>query len=295
MGKIAKAREIAVRSLLVGLLIVLATCKAPKAEPADPCNIDIPVLMYHFFDASGQGDEYTQPISILEEQMNFLAEHGWHTVLPDDLVSAAEKIKPLPAKAVMLTFDDWDPSQYDLAMPILDRHGFKGVFFVITGGLDDAQAERIRDAAARGHVIGSHSVSHFRLTNKVCLGPDSHCCHDYRSCSEDEIRRELADSKLALEKIVGKPVTSFAWPWGSYNRRSVEIAREVGYTTMFTASPGVTHRPYYIYRIGCGCTGEALAESLRDRDYCARTDQPAGRLYKIRWDLVKAVGRAREP
>jgi hypothetical protein len=47
--------------------------------------------------------------------------------------------------------------------------------------------------------------------------------------------------------------------------------------------------------MGCSCTGEAFAESLRDRRHCARTDQPTGRLYKIRWDLVKAVGRAREP
>ena len=64
--------------------------------------------------------------------MQMLADSGYHTILPDQLYAYLNTGAPLPPKPVMLTFDDGDLDQYETALPILDKHGFKGAFFIMT-------------------------------------------------------------------------------------------------------------------------------------------------------------------
>jgi len=288
------------RSIVLTLFFMLffsAAFKATGEDRAIGYSIDIPVLMYHGFTEEAEGGSFTMPIALFERQMEYLAKAGFTSVTPDDLAAASKGERPLPEKAVMITFDDWDPSHYELAVPVLDRLGLIGVFFVITNLVDEAQTARLREIAARGHVIGSHTVNHFRLTNKVCLGSSSVCCHDYSPCSDEEIKRELAESRQTLEQTLGTPVTALAWPWNYYNKRSVEIAREAGYRTVFAATVGKTERLDYIYRIGCSSVGDEFEKDLRERRHCTDSGLRKGEraLSNLRSDFEKALTKAREP
>ena len=72
---------------------------------------------------------------------------------------------------------------------------------------------QIRELDAAGVEIGSHSLSHPRLTG----------------LDDKALQTELTDSRLALEDKLGKPVTSFAYPYGEFDRRVIESVIDSGY------------------------------------------------------------------
>jgi peptidoglycan/xylan/chitin deacetylase (PgdA/CDA1 family) len=124
-----------------------------------------------------------------------------------------------------LTFDDGLLDAYEHAFPLLERFGMKATFFPIAGAigrrtdsdvfgpLRHASAEHLREIAARGHEIGSHSLTHADLT----------------FLDREELERELRDSKRILEDILGHAVTSLSFPYGGWNDRVWQVARELGY------------------------------------------------------------------
>ncbi|MGA0619613.1 polysaccharide deacetylase family protein, partial [Ligilactobacillus salivarius] len=67
---------------------------------------------------------------------------------------------PLAARQVAFTFDDGpNPDTTPLILDILDRHCVKATFFII-GIYAERHPEIVRDIAARGHTIGTHTWSH---------------------------------------------------------------------------------------------------------------------------------------
>jgi peptidoglycan/xylan/chitin deacetylase (PgdA/CDA1 family) len=98
--------------------------------------------------------------------------------------------------AVSLTFDDGDPSQLDVAVPELDKHGFRGTFFLIANHLN--RLDDWKKASAQGHEIGNHSLDHKHPGE--LSGP------------EDE-RAQVLDAKDVLEKSFGVPIQVFAYPF----------------------------------------------------------------------------------
>ena len=97
--------------------------------------------------------------------------------------------------ALSLTFDDGDPIHLSVAIPELDKRGLKGTFFLIAGKLDQ-QAEW-KKASLEGHEIGNHSWDHKHLSE---YGPG-------------DFQKEVTDSRKLLEKLTGKPVITYAYPF----------------------------------------------------------------------------------
>jgi peptidoglycan/xylan/chitin deacetylase (PgdA/CDA1 family) len=85
---------------------------------------------------------------------------------------------------------------------------------------------------ARGVAIGSHGVSHAHLTR----------------LSDDELRRELTESKEAIEAELGRPCPEFAYPYGEHDERVRAAVRAAGYERAF----GLRERgrsPYALRRV----------------------------------------------
>jgi peptidoglycan/xylan/chitin deacetylase (PgdA/CDA1 family) len=127
---------------------------------------------------------------------------------------------------IVVTFDDGFESFYSRALPLLSRHNIKVTVFPVAGFLGRASTwdtlppqahltkEQVREIAALGHEIGSHTVSHANLT---LLG-------------DTDLAEELSRSKAILEDITGKPVSSLSFPFGQWNRRVWRMALSLGYT-----------------------------------------------------------------
>ena len=128
-------------------------------------------------------------------------------------------------KPLFLTFDDGGISAAEVIAPLLERRGWRGHFFMSTdyigrpGFLSPGQ---LRDLAAHGHLIGSHSASHPTRMSQLTRG---------------ELLREWTSSRLCLEDILGAPVETASVPGGYYSEAVGETAAEAGYRVLFYSEP----------------------------------------------------------
>ncbi|GAB3280764.1 hypothetical protein GCM10027589_07820 [Actinocorallia lasiicapitis] len=136
-------------------------------------------------------------------------------------VAAGSTLLAAPAHAapgkltLSLTFDDGLANQIANAVPVLDKHGVKGTFYIVSrriGGNGIMTAAQIKGLQAGGHEVGGHTVSHGDLNTKT----------------QAEIRDELCNSRQDL-KALGVRITSVAYPFGHANDVVKQAARDCGY------------------------------------------------------------------
>lgn len=188
----------------------------------------VPILMYHAVsdDAAPGIRRLSVTPRSLDRQVGFLADHGYTAMTFSGLTTAYETDTPLPAKPVVLTFDDGYADFVHSAWPILRRRDFPATVFVTSGWLADAGVNaagspldrmmtraQIGELAAAGIEIGAHSHSHPELDQ----------------CSDATLRTELRVSREHLEDCIGAPVPTLAYPFGYSTPRVRRAARAVGY------------------------------------------------------------------
>ena len=128
---------------------------------------------------------------------------------------------------VRITFDDGNASDLEIALPALRERGLSATFFVVAGRLDVPRfldAEGVRELAAAGMEIGCHGMRH----------------RAWRGLDDSALHEELVQSKALLERVVARPVTRAACPFGSYDRRVLRGLRRAGYEHVYTSDCGVT-------------------------------------------------------
>ncbi len=152
---------------------------------------------------------------------------------------AIDRVAPmLPNKRYSaVTFDDGFENTIRNAVPELVKRSIPATIFVMADLLGEfaswwpesapercerlASAERLRQLPAESISIGSHTLTHPRLP----------------SLPEVSARRELSESRTKLEHLLGRPVTTFSFPYGAFNTRLVEWCRDAGYERVFTTLP----------------------------------------------------------
>lgn len=130
-----------------------------------------------------------------------------------------------------ITFDDGNTSDLEEGLPALVQRGLSAAFHVCAGrlgqpGYVDAEALlRLREA---GMTVGSHGWDHV----------------DLRTLSDTDLVRATRGSRDRLSEACGAPVTRFAVPLGSYDRR---VLRHLGdYRTVYTSDATDAARPSWL-------------------------------------------------
>ena len=152
-----------------------------------------------------------------------LSDSGYTTILPHQLYRYLNEDAPLPAKPIMITFDDTHLEHYTVAAPALTQVGFKGVFFtmaVVIGKHGYMTTAQIRLLSDSGHAIGGHSYDH----------------PDLRKLDKKEWDLQISKPKHQLEQITGTSITSFAYPNGAWNDIAIMELRARGITMAFQLS-----------------------------------------------------------
>lgn len=165
-------------------------------------------------------------------QMQFLKDHAVPVLSPTEacaFLSCSDIVEP---HGVVLTFDDADISFLEYALPILKELDFPSALFAVAGKIGTCASwvkdprnaiplmngEQLRSLRAHRVELGSHSMSHRKLTE----------------LTENQALSELRDSRAILEDILGNPVRSFAYPHGRYNIRIMELAASAGYLDAYS-------------------------------------------------------------
>ncbi len=270
------------------------------------------ILMYHrvlarpdpFYSWDVDAKTFDWQLAVLKRYFNVLS-----------LTDAAERLprQALPPRAVCITFDDGYADNFEIALPILQRHHLHATFFIATGYLDggrmwnDTVVEALRvasetldltalglgsyllpDAAARvraakellkrlkylqpeerlqktagiaaaigrnlsdnlmmttaqlralstaGMEIGAHTVNHPILLR----------------VSDDASRVEIEESVGRLRELLGRDISTFAYPNGQpgrdYGRRDVENVRRAGIKTAVSTAWGYTNARMDVHQL----------------------------------------------
>jgi peptidoglycan/xylan/chitin deacetylase (PgdA/CDA1 family) len=200
-----------------------------------------------------------------EAQVTKLLAEGYESV------TFTEAVRGSGGKRLAITFDDAFASVAELARPILDRLGAVATVFAVTdfaaegrplewdgiehwkGGQWDAELAslsfaQLRELAADGWEIGSHTVDHPHLT----------------ACTDVELDRQLLASREACEHGIGRPCSSLAYPYGDMDARVEEAARRAGYVAA-AALPARWHRarPLAWPRVGVWHADDARRLSIK--------------------------------
>src|SRR5215831_10532458 len=129
------------------------------------------------------------------------------------------------AYTTLLTFDDGGASFHHPIADLLEARGWRGHFFITTGRIGTPgflTETELLDLKRRGHVIGSHSVSH--PTRMSAL-------------SRAELDREWSMSIARLSALLGERVTAASVPGGYYSLEVGRSAAAAGITRLFTSEP----------------------------------------------------------
>lgn len=204
-------------------------------------KVQVPVLCYHQIrewkgNESRLAKDVVVPPAKFRNQMQILADSGYQTILPDQLYDYLTKGTPLPPKPVILTYDDGDVDQYNIAAPEMAKHGFKGVFFIMTVSMGRSiymNKDQIKKLSDEGHEIASHTYDH----------------HDVRKYTEADWDRQLTGSCKQLEAITGKPVKYFAYPFGLWNKEAIPEMKKRNIIAAFQLSTKMDEQdPLYTIR-----------------------------------------------
>jgi peptidoglycan/xylan/chitin deacetylase (PgdA/CDA1 family) len=199
----------------------------------------LPILLYHRVGPEHAGTVPGLNIvpEVFEQQVRWLKRNSYSTITPSDWLEWLRRAKPLPPKPIILNFDDGYADTDNYALPILWRYGFTATIYVVTeeiGGInrwDHAQdwaalplmsVDQIRHWVAKGFEFGAHSRNHPHLT----------------TLSRSELIDQIRGSASDLSQIIGKPVSSFAYPYGEYDQEVTRVV-ERNFDTAMTCDPGL--------------------------------------------------------
>jgi peptidoglycan/xylan/chitin deacetylase (PgdA/CDA1 family) len=174
-------------------------------------------------------------------QLDWLAANGYTTILPGDLAAHWDHGEPLPAKPVIITFDDGSRSWTKRVMPALQKRGMVAEFYLT---LDAIKADAIdwgdlRQLAAAGNGIGAHDVHHVQIAGL----PGGH------DPPIAEMWKEVNDIRGVILANVGVAPDSMAYVGGGYDKTLMGLVAAAGYTTARSINRGIVQTVDRRYRL----------------------------------------------
>ncbi len=204
-------------------------------------------LMYHSISSGNSDVKSPWCISLdqFTQQLDLLQAYGWTSVCAHQLSKPSE----LPPKTVVITFDDGYANNFKAFEELLTRNMLAS-WFVVTNDIGklsswsdtDAASAKLLETAqllemqAAGMEIGSHTLSHCRLTQ----------------ASNKQIEIELLQSRRYLSELLDHSITSLAYPYGLYNSSILSATKLAGYQVAFTTNSGfgfVNNNPLEVRRV----------------------------------------------
>ena len=264
------------RTALLGLLLAVALpAPAQPLPPADPSDgLTFRVLSFHDVRTNVRATFEDSPDETAVDERTFaevfawLAHSGYRPVSLQQIVDARAGGKPLPAQAVLLTFDDGYRSAYTKVFPLLKRYNYPALMALVTSWLDVPAGQLVhwgdKPAPRENFLLWSEAAEMARsglvefashtdaMHTGIAANPQgnllpSAATHRYDSAtgryeSDDAYARrvetDLRRSREIIEARTGAKVRATVWPYGAYNTAALKASERAGMPITFTLDDG---------------------------------------------------------
>lgn len=194
-----------------------------KAKPTAILKNGLPVLMYHFFYDKGERnapDDNWIEISDFEAQMAYLEENDFYFPTWDEVEEYIDGKIDLPEKSIVLTVDDGDPSFFELAVPIIQKHNVQATSFIITEWYGYRANNKESNISYQSHSESMHEG----VNGKGVI----------LSWPYNKIVADLKESRDCL----GEDAIVFCYPFGHYDENAKKAVKDAGFKLAFTVEGG---------------------------------------------------------
>jgi peptidoglycan/xylan/chitin deacetylase (PgdA/CDA1 family) len=232
----------------------------------------VPVLMYHHV-SPVEGMINVVPANF-EQQLLWLKRRGYRSLTSEEFAGHLNG-NPVPAKSVLITFDDGYLDNWVYAYPLLKKYGYTALVFLVTSWINDGP---LRHCLGQGELpeTPSHRECEERISNgqsdDVILRwseikamrddgvlefhshTHTHTRWDLSAPEEKNIHmaQELALSRSALQDHLGHVSEHFCWPQGYFDADYIRLAQEAGFRYLYTTQAFGQNRagtdPAHLYR-----------------------------------------------
>lgn len=259
--------------VIIAASVVISNCVMANDLPTQ-CSRDqnvneFTILSYHeIADNSETLDPtYTVSPSNFDQQIHWLIKNGYHFIGIDDILQYRNNQKPLPDKAVLITFDDGYQSVYANAYPILKKYKIPTVIALVGSWMNAKgqvdfdgrrmiardkflSQEEIKEMVGSGLVeIASHS---YFLHKGVQGNPQGNMepsattrqwlsdkqGYEDEAYYQQRVYDDLRENALFLKRYTGQKPRVMVWPYGRYNEEVRRIAQRLGMSIGLTLDDG---------------------------------------------------------
>ena len=218
----------------------------PRNQNTNPEERKLPILMYHMILKSPHKEnKFIISEKTFEEDLQYIKNNGFETVLISDLIEFSRGEKDLPEKPILLTFDDGAYNNFLFAFPLAQKYGAKFVFSPIakeTEKYTETKDENPVYAHAGWEPIVKMSESGLAEIQNHTY--NMHSCHSPRiGCKkrsseslqnyEKKLSEDLNKAQELIEKNTAKRPTAFFYPFGAKSECSEKIIRSLGFKATF--------------------------------------------------------------
>ena len=262
---------------LVFVLITLMESHVSARELPNMCSRDqnmneFTILSYHEIADKGEtlDTTYTVSPSNFDQQIHWLIDNGYHFINVDDILKYRQHGKPLPDKAVLITFDDGYQSVYENAYPIIKKYKIPTVIALVGSWLKSKDKVKFGDQIInRDKFLGQKEIKEMVASGLVEIGSHSYDLHhgiignpqgnmepavttrqwlaDKKQYEDEKsykkrVYKDLLENNTFLEKYTGQKPRVMVWPYGHYNIEVRHIADELGMPIGLTLDDGSNTR-----------------------------------------------------
>lgn len=250
-----------------GAFCLAGALTLPRGTAAQPGPGRFVALGYHELGEDGRGAHWSISEGRMAQHLAFLRHEGWSFVGIDALLAARDGRRPLPARAVLLTFDDGYDDDYTRVLPLLRAFEAPAVFALVTswmeapaGGSFDydgqpmprarlitwAQARQMQasglcEFASHSHdlhrVVPGNPQGNMQPAAVTRIWDVRSRTHETDSAWARRVEADLVRSSGVIARHLGRRPRAMVWPYGRFNEEAVGIARRLGMPVSFTLEP----------------------------------------------------------
>lgn len=228
----------------------LALTDSSRFVEVDDSRVVLPVIMYHSVNVANIGSYVISPEE-LEKDFANVKRLGYTPILASEAVTYTRgRTESFPKKPILITFDDGFYNNYTFVLPLLKKYGFKAVIAVVGSFTDNERGQRQSNYYSN---LNRKQICELYESGLVEIANHTYDLHGFKNGRKGVSRRQnedfaeysraltadLCKTQTLIFECTGKKATVFAYPYGIYDEKTVEVLENCGFEIALTCNERV--------------------------------------------------------